>query len=256
MSAEIKDFSAYTSSMRKTLLDKIFFMDKIDATVFIDYGCADGSLIHFARTLFPEFEYYGYDISEEMLEEARKKNDGMNNCFFSNWEELNKRINPEKKRAIILSSVIHEVYSYGTTSDVSEFWKRVFGYGWDYIIIRDMVPSKTIERSSNINDITKIYRRADKQTLYDFETAFGSIENNKNLIHYLLKYRYTQNWKREVKENYIPINREELLSSLPENYEITFHEHFILPFLKTRVEKDFGIELKDNTHLKLILMKE
>ena len=156
----IRDLSAYTSGMRKALLDKIFFMDKIEATIFVDYGCADGSLIHFAKNLFPEFEYYGFDISTEMISAAREKNPEIAENFTCNWDELRSKINPDKKSAIILSSVIHEIYSYGTTSDVSLFWNRVFNDGWDYIVIRDMVPSKTIERSSDINDVSKIYRKS------------------------------------------------------------------------------------------------
>jgi hypothetical protein len=35
--------AAYNDEMRKALIDKIFFLDKVqDATVFADFGCADG----------------------------------------------------------------------------------------------------------------------------------------------------------------------------------------------------------------------
>ena len=44
----MNDLAVYNSRMRKSLLDKIFFMDKIDGCDrFLDYGCADGSMIKF-----------------------------------------------------------------------------------------------------------------------------------------------------------------------------------------------------------------
>jgi hypothetical protein len=49
--------------------------------------------------------------------------------------------------------------------------------------------------------------------------------------------------------------REELLRKIPSNYDLVFHEHYTLPFLKRTVKKDYGVEIKDNTHLKIILEK-
>jgi len=73
-------------------------------------------------------------------------------------------------------------------------------------------------------------------------------------MHFLLKYKYLQpNWNREVRENYFPLYREKLLSMIPDNYSILYHEHFTLPYIKESVKEDLGIEIKDNTHLKLIL---
>lgn len=252
----ISNFNHYNEAMKKSLLDKIFFIDKIEANVFIDYGCADGTLIKFLHIIFPEFIFIGFDISPEMIEEAKRNNPDIANNFFSNWEETKNKIKEIGGRnVIILSSIIHEVYSYSTSTEIKIFWDRVFSDIFDYVVIRDMIPSKTIEKNSDINDVLKIYRRANIKDLNDFERNWGSIENNKNLVHFLLKYRYSVNWIREVKENYLPIFREELLMNIPENYKILFHEHFVLPFLMNRVMEDFGIEIKDNTHLKLILRR-
>lgn len=231
-------------------------MDKIDARVVVDYGCADGTLIHFLSTLFPEFKYIGYDIDNQMLNLAREKcgSDESRFVFTSDWDEVIKH-SKSGVSAVLLSSVIHEVYAYGTRRDVDTMWDRIFGDSFDYIIIRDMVPSISMDKKSDINDVKNLMRKAAPGHLRDFEQVWGSIEQNKNLIHYLLKYRYTDNWNREVRENYFPLTREELLSSIPDGYEIEFHEHFILPYLKTTVKRDFGIFIKDNTHLKLILKR-
>ena len=44
--ANIKD---YNTAMKKTLLDKIWWIDKIDksVTTIFDFGCADGSMTKF-----------------------------------------------------------------------------------------------------------------------------------------------------------------------------------------------------------------
>jgi hypothetical protein len=261
MNEDISNVSVYNASMKKSLLDKIFFMDKIDAGIFVDYGCADGALIKFLHTLFPEYQYYGFDISEEMISLARKANSDIADNFTSDWEEIKDKIFEEHqsgtKTVLILSSIIHEVYSYGTASDVSDVWQRTFHEDFDFIVLRDMMPSRTVERQADINDIVKVNKNKKfRAHLVDFETFWGSIENNKNLVHYFLKYRYYENWEREVRENYIPVSREQFFLNITDEYDVIFHEHFILPFLKNKVMEDFGIELKDNTHLKLILKKK
>lgn len=251
MEHKIKDYEQYNSSMTKTLLDKIFFMDKIEFDVLVDYGCANGALLKFLAMLFPENTYVGYDIDPAMIEQAQEE--APENCSFTtNWQEVEKLIN-KRTSTVLLSSVIHEVFAYGTRKDVDTMWSRIYTSGFDFIVIRDMIPSTTIDKISQINDVKNIMKKGTSNTLHDFEQVWGSIEQNKNLIHYLLKYRYVDNWDREVRENYFPITREELLTTIPEEYYIDFHEHFILPFLRNVVKKDFNITIKDNTHLKLIL---
>lgn len=251
---KIKNYSEYTSNMKKTLLDKIFFMDKIEFNTLVDYGCADGVLIKFLADLFPENTYIGYDIDPEMIAEA-KKNAPKNCVFTTDWKDV-KETAGLKKSAILLSSVIHEVFAYGTGKDVDKMWERVFTSDFNYIVIRDMIPSATIDKPSDINDYKNVMKKGTSSTIHDFEQIWGSLEQNKHLIHYLLKYKYTNNWEREVQENYFPLTREKLLSSIPDEYFIDFHEHFILPYLRNTVKKDFNITIKDNTHLKLILRRE
>ena len=49
-----------------------------------DYGCGYGSLIDYmTKTGLCFSRYYGFDISEEMLDQARRVYQGFNNCTFS-----------------------------------------------------------------------------------------------------------------------------------------------------------------------------
>jgi hypothetical protein len=261
---EIADFAHYNGLMGRSLIDKLFFVDKVNPDIIVDFGSADGLLIDRLQEFYPDAQLFGYDNNPTMneLANARPKRHGNRQVvmFCEQWgliEDVVKH-NPNKKSALILSSVIHEIYTYLETKQIDTFWDRVFKTGFDYIIIRDMIPSRSIERASDINDIAKVYRKYLKTSeLKDFENNFGSIETNRNLVHFLLKYRYTEpNWAREVKENYFPLYREDLLAMLPIEYNIKYHDHFALPFLRQHIYDTFRIDLKDNTHLKMILQRE
>lgn len=259
----IINFEVYTERMKKSLLDKLFFLDKIDSEIIVDFGCANGELIKFMYNLFPNYIYIGYDISSEMIAEANN-NLMINGKFPDNvhllqdWNNVLLLLNNlgNVNKTILLSSVIHEIYSYSNLIENNKFWNEiVFGGLFQYIVIRDMIPKRSINRRSEINDVKRLRQKANKCHLMDFENTWGSIEENKNLIHFLLKYKYVENWKREVLENYFPLYSEKFLEFIPDNYIIDYNEEFILPFVKRQIENDFGIILKDITHVKYVIRK-
>lgn len=254
---EIKDYDAYTHRMDLSMMDKLFFVDKIDPDLVVDFGCATGTLLKNLKALNPSLRVIGYDSDPNMAKH------GVGNVSITpDWEFIQsiptsyggKDVH---RPALILSSVIHEVCHYGSKVDIDAFWSKVFESGFHYIVIRDMVPSRSVDRVSCINDVKKLYHKfLGSKALTDFERIWGSIENNRNLVHFLLKYRYLEpNWEREVRENYIPVAREDLLAKIPLEYDVVFHEHYVLPYILQNVRDETGIELKDPTHLKLILRK-
>jgi SAM-dependent methyltransferase len=258
---EIADYDVYNRAMDRSMMDKMFFADKVEADLIVDFGCASGSLIRHLAGWYPAATFVGFDVDPKMCAEAVKSSVELTTrvSFASQWADVEAKVHgfkaEHRKTALVLNSVIHEVYAYSEVRDVDAFWARVFNSGFDFIVIRDMVPSETVDRAADPNDIAKILRRfRNSRELRDFQTRYGSIASNKNLVHFLLKYRYTTpNWEREVKENYIPIYAEDLLAMLPKEYAILYQEHYPLPFLKRQIRTDFGIELKDPTHFKLIL---
>lgn len=257
---DIKDLDKYNLRMTKSVLDKMFFLDKIieDEICVIDYGCANGDLLKEIIRFFPDNFYVGYDISNEMIEEAKENLKNLDNSNYNltdDFDLLKHNIDEiESPIVVVLSSILHEIYSYRSSEEIEEFWNMIFGLG-DYVVIRDMIPSKTMDRMSDINDVRKLYRYADRDCLLDFESHWGSIENNKNLIHYLLKYRYRENWDREVRENYFSITKEKLYRLIPSNFEIVYSDFYLLPYIRETVLEDFSIDIKDATHLKLILKR-
>lgn len=263
----IKNYEAYNQRMDLSMIDKLFFLDKIQPDFVVDFGCAAGTLLKNLHHFCPNLRKIGFDNDINMVADHSCKE----SPITTNWEEIVQKMKVGTKAygeksvtytdveapALILSSVIHEVFHYGSKVDIDAFWDKVFNSGFKYIVIRDMVPSRGIDRASCPNDVKKIYHKfLGTKALTDFERIWGSIENNRNLVHFLLKYRYLEpNWEREVRENYIPIAREDLLAKIPMEYDVVFHEHYVLPYLLQTVKDDTGIELKDPTHLKLILRR-
>ena len=258
----IEDMESYTQAMSKSMIDKMFFMDKIDesVTTLLDYGCADAVLISNLARLFPGMTYVGYDLDEEMIEKAKKRCEGLENVvLFSSLAEFRAWAAETgldvKKTALNLSSLIHEVYSYGTAESIDAFWHFVTESGFGYLVIRDMCLDDSAHRPSLKEDVIKVKSGYDHALLAQFESLHGTITDNRNLIHFLLKYRYLDNWEREVHENYLPVSVEEIMgkiSAASAKYRLIYFDHYILPYLARTVKKDFDITLKDYTHVKFV----
>ena len=248
---QLNNIDIYIQRMQKSFLDKMFFIDKIFEPVesIIDFGCANGVLIRAMNYLFPEYRYIGYDISKEMIEKAREL---VPECrFCTEWNDI---ADDFSSSLLNISSTLHEVYSYGTKESVDEFWDRVFNSEFKYIAIRDMMLSDSIGLMADDEDVSRV-KDLYPEKLKEYESLWGPVNIRFNLIHYLLKYSYTENWNREVRENYLPITVEALLQKIPESYEIVYKEHYVLPYTKQQIKKDCGIELKDETHFKILLKK-
>ena len=250
----ITDISSYRKEMAKSMVDKLFFIEKIDdVSAIVDFGCADGTMLKFISELRPDIRLVGYDSSDEMIRIAMRNNSSENIIFVTNWISIETIVQDShlknQKIAITLSSVIHEVYSYGNTESINLFWERLFNTGFDYIIIRDMLMSKNTNTESNQKSVEKVYKTNDVH-ISEFESVWGPISENKNLMHYLLKYRYSKNWGRELKENYLPLTLEDMLNKIPtDKYEYDYYNHYILPFVQNSVKKEFGITLKSKAKL-------
>lgn len=260
------NIDSYNKEMSKGMEDKLFFLKELpnDTYNFVDFGCADGMMINtLIHGLGTGHKYIGYDISETMIDLAKSNYNGPANgdvVFTNNWDNVIEEIecSNKNKTVLILSSVIHEVYSYGTDESVEEFWKNVFHPVFDYIIIRDMCPSKDIDRPSDKRISGNVAGNANIKQLYEFMDVWGPIANNKNMIHFLLKYRWKVNWKREVNENYFPIYVEELLEKFKSinGYNLDYFKRFRVPFLDKCIKEDFHIELNDYTHIKAIFSRK
>lgn len=258
---KIPNISIYNQKMARTVIDKIFFLAHIDADVFIDFGCADGEVLRAISNFVPDSICIGYDISPEMIKEATLKSPNDENFVFtSNKNYVIEMVNNLQKKGhkvcLILSSVIHEVYSYSTPKEIRDFWKFVNETGFDYVSIRDMIHQNTDYPEVNWKNYDNIANSKYSQELKDFEKEWGSIQHNgKNAAHFFLKYRYKENWDRELYEDYLPLSSLELQEHF-DNWEERFKHLYTLPYIQKIVKEDFGISIIANTHIQLIYEKK
>ena len=251
MPTEIKDLKIYTDGMFNSLKDKLFFLDQLKNRyyTFFDFGCGDGRLLSTILKLRPECNVLGYDSSEEM----RKMAINNNIPTYDNFDRFKNSLSWRVNSVLILSSVIHEIYSYNTDENktIDQFWGLIKSQNAETIVVRDMMVSKSTERPSNII--------LPKQGEYipSFKSIWGDITTQKQLIHFLLKYRYTVNWEREVRENYLPIYIEDFLKEMDESgYRLDYFCKYQLPFLSDCWKKDFNIVIPDTTHVKCIFTRK
>jgi len=256
----IADFDDYIEGMKMSMEDKLFFVNKLDFDVIVDFGCANGTFLSLVQNMKPNVKLIGYDLDDTMLLKAESIL-GEEALLTSSWQQVVLELSKYEKPLLNLSSVIHEVYSYSHSSVIKKFWEQqVFGDNFKWITIRDMIPSVEIhkgERKSFEEDAKKVRELADSYYLKSFEDKWGSIDNNyRTLVHFLLKYRYTDNWDRELNENYLPVSLETLKKKIPSSYKIVFEEDFIVPFIKEKIMEDFGIAIKHSTHTKMIIKND
>lgn len=276
---EFNDQKGYNNSMGKAVDDKLFFLDKLKLEQFIvvDFGCADGTVLQELERRFPRnilnrddiHCYIGFDISKSMIDMAKEKWDGESKdvLFTDNWPEViakvetikHNRMNADKLKVyVLLSSVLHEIYSYGTSDTIQIAWDRIFGLDADYIIFRDMMWSDT-DKNADIKWYAKTVLASDeyKDLRTSFENKWGVLFNPKNLTHFLLKYRWRINWEREVSENYFPISLSQFLEKMTKQYEPDYLERVSLPFIQKQWGRDFNFSsFPIKTHLKAIFRKK
>lgn len=247
---QIKDLEIYNARMAKSMYDKLWFVDKLpdDISMLYDYGCGDGTLLQMAQPFLPNgCLTRGYDNNFDMVVKARRKLGY--NISYQPLTEV------PAGTCLVASSVFHEIYNY--SEDIEAELQNIFGIGADYIAIRDMyydngnVPNR---KSMFFQEaaVRRAFQGDKKVQLDQFEETWGSIAEEKNLVHFLLKYRYVENWSRELKENYLPY---QIYDIIPDTYQFIYYETYTLPFLKAQIKKDFGVTLEARTHYKMLLKR-
>lgn len=244
----IADEKVYLSRMKKSMTreEKLFFLDYLNMQDFdavVDYGGADGTLLNIVKDFVrPDCELYcidnyAYGTANHTCGTA---NDRI--TYGDETQALGWTIG--KKYLLIFSSVLHEMM---------ELPKLDLIWGAQAIAIRDMYFDKLL--------VDEPHRREIEGTKAWLSNAYSTYETPTLADAYqlLLKYTYEANYAKESTEDYFCNLAKSLIDRLfvwQKKFKCLCHQTYILPYIKERVKKDWGIEMKYPTHLKSLWVKE
>lgn len=252
MNQPLADKAVYLERMSKPLQEKLRVARYIgeSARHILDVGCADGTVTLALAELFPEKQFLGIDLDEEFVMQAKQnaQERGITNVQFECVYLRELLVRNKRYDCVSFVSVLHEFFSYG--SGISSVLKaladaeELLTPGGD-IVIRDMI---TLEYTKHTNYLVDAIRAklSQQQTclpqLKDFETHFGPAESIYSINHFLLKYMYTENWEREVREHYVPVTFEQYESAFSLlGMELVLRDQYLLPYLREKWTTDFGL---------------
>lgn len=278
---DIHNIDTYIKGMSATLKDKMWWLDLIPGEIdtVIDYGCAQGDL---ALLLPDKYRYIGIDNSPEMLQLARHNHllhFGRRSEFYPSLIEANGKYEPSTT-VLVLNSVMHEIFSYLSPAEVHALFEEMFGSGIRCVAIRDMhLPDAEaigrIGTHSNRERLNQSFRYSNLWTeymnyvLYDRYTE-GYIQEDKGrgkfegmpvyMTEFLLKYRYVENWKREMREYYLWPWLQMISQYIKADgddhgfYAVAHESEFRVSFIVDKIKEDFDIDFDLNTHRKVLLL--
>lgn len=256
---KLQDYSVYIKRMEASLQEKLYFLNYLspDIKYILDFGCADGTLIEALQNT--GYTCFGVDNDANMRVLAQRRlGVSLNTYIYSSLSEF-LRFNKEKvsQTAVILSSVIHEVFSYNSRSDALSILHDIFNAGFKQICIRDMAFNEDLYGTDTkvFADVSKIKNH----NLYEsYINHLGhDIKSYADLYHFLLKYNYPENWDRELNENYVIYSMQELLDIYKQSmkihrYSINYFEHKVLEYTQNKVYEDFKIFMDKATNYKVV----
>lgn len=265
------DEKGYLEKMRfgYTESEKLFFLrylDVADYDAIIDFGCADGKLLSYVveHITNPNTLIIGIEKNENFRLKAenycrclKEEGDWCGKTYFvDNLTEASKLLAPDHKVLIIFSSVLHEI-------DEECFHNiHTFISKWvNTVVIRDMFWSNA--ESVDLNRLFDVYDHFSRKQIKMFQQiGGGAIKRSfiRQMYEFFLKYTYIENWETESREDYFA-NRafalaNILVASKTSSWKALYQEHYVLPYKRDQVMKDFGYCMIYPTHCKYILVKE
>lgn len=248
----IMNYKTYNAQMVKSAYDKLFFVDKVfDIDTIVDFGCADGAITEMIKMFYPDAAVIGYDLYQ--------RNKSTEDITYTQSLNVVKKLIKGKKALLVMNSVVHEIYNY--EEEPFELLEDLFSLGFEYIWIRDLnIYDFTFGKSTDYLKVANIIREKYTEQVRDFEEQYGAVAYPNNLLHFLLKFRYVENWKREVKEDYTLFARytSKMERILEKNYTTEYREEYVLPHTRKVNMDEFGIDLQMNckTHYKGLFKKK
>ncbi len=264
----------YTAGMEATAADKAKLLRFVRPGVVADLGCGTGAMLELIRRKYPASHLMGADLSEEMVRRSRERLPGME----IRRHDVTIRLFDEKTTdTVILSSVLHEVFSYSgydlvPVRQVLRFSAEAL-YPGGRLILRDgLRPAR--EDTVLLSFLNPEARRKFMRFAAEFgpgPVAWKGVDDRVQLarrdaMEFLSKYIYDAGWKYEVME----VSGVFSLRGWVEEVErlglrVVHRESYLLDWLRVNYyEKDVRLEVRrgsrtlptDYPHSTMVLVAE
>lgn len=252
--------ASYYTRLGSSIEEKLFFLSRIpsEVTVFADFGCGDGKLLAAIneRRVGTQFTL-GYDRNAKALPEALDCYEQFTSSLDLFKVAIMRQQRLGRKVCLILSSVIHELLSQGI--GWGSIWNMVRDLNPDYIVIRDMACTNEAKRQPAglmANTMLNVDDRFTDIALYGTNGTF-EFQSHADFLQALLKYRYTENIRAEIEEDYFSLTSEQWhnIVTIGSGYKLHHFDHHSVPWHRENWKRDFGLDIEDPTHIKIILKK-
>lgn len=255
----LSNYQIYLDRMAKPLAEKLKIIKYLpkETTSVVDVGCADGAITIEMAKIFPEIKFLGIDLDKNFIELAKSKAKNIPNVTFEQIYLRDLLARPERYEAVTFLSVLHEFFTYGegissVLKAVSDAHELLNDQG--VILIRDMILFEYTKTATlRVPEIILKIRKNKNYSSYltDFENRFGKLNCLHRINHFLLKYWYTENWKMEGKEYYVPVTIEEYNEIFKLLGTVLQHqESYMIPYLSQKWQEDFGLDEGELSELK------
>lgn len=241
---KLRNYNVYLSGMAQGNEEKLFFLQQIDIQAFdriIDFGCGKGDILKVCGGINKHATLIGIDHDDYMQRLAEENLADLGKQRVMIAAALTKDMLDENT-LIIFSSVLHEVGDYWISLRA-----MLEGTGCT-VAVRDMRYSDASSKAITANDLAALIEHSNPEHLAAFIRRYG-MDTEKEMVHYLLKYTYVDNWQLELQEDYFSFDFDDLCSL----GEIMYERNYTLPYKRRSVTEDFGIFLAANTHTQLIV---
>ena len=248
----LADSQGYLQRLAAGLHDKLRVERylRAGARAVLDVGCADGALTIAMAARHPSTHFVGIDLDAGFIAQAQAhtRQAAIPNVEFRRVYLRQLLAEPVRFDYVVFASVLHEFWTYG--EGISSVLKaladahELLGPG-GMTLVRDMVLEAYAGRATlRVAAMrAKALASPHADALAEFEAHWGPVETLGGLNHYLLKYQYRQNWARELVEHYVPVTSEEYMRIFRLlGMQIQTHELYLLPFLRERWQRDFGLD--------------
>lgn len=248
---KISNYVTYNKGMASSIQDKCWWIQFIPSHVdtIIDYGCATGELFVYIQNHYPNRfkNFIGVDNDDTMLKLAKSRN--IAGAKFYKYLELVKV--DGKNTILILNSVIHEILTYNGTRCFNQILNCARNKGVYAVAIRDMFYSGGFNAESATQEF--LSRTNKPSSWYEHQLHCHWANKSKMLQEYLLKYRYIENWDREVREHYL-WDWDRMVKRALNGYSVSQDFTFSIPQQKENIKRELAITWEADTHKKMLMI--